>query len=263
MDKIKLTNHITDEDLRLKMYRVVDICNSVLKNHEVKKTEFLNPYEIKNAVAIVNTQSELSYIIDGGYVDAERAVLIIYPYYLQEEEIVGEDLLRFIQINGNFKFSSVSHRDYLGSILGLGIKREKIGDIIVHENYCQFILDSEVSDYVLYNCERVGRNKVTVEYIHRNEIVNIEQEFVEKKVTVSSLRIDAIISSVFNLSRQESLKLCEGERVYMDYEKIAQPSKLVQEKALISVRTKGKFILSEIGNTTKKGKIMVIINKYV
>ncbi|WP_437130487.1 RNA-binding protein [Peptostreptococcus russellii] len=255
MDKLRVTNHIKDDDLRIKMYRVVDICNSVLKNYEYRQTDFLNPFEIKNAVAIVNSNQDLACRIDGGYDDAERSVLSIFPYYQQVESSDVE--ISFLQIDGNFKFSSVSHRDYLGAILGLGIKREKIGDILVHEDYCQLIVESEISDYIIYNLDKVGNNRVSLKSIDRSDIIKSSQTFDERSLTISSLRLDNIISSVFKLSRQEATKLIDSGFVSVNYEKIYKNSSLVEGESVISVRKKGKFILSEVGDTTRKGKIKI------
>ncbi|MEG0249943.1 MAG: YlmH/Sll1252 family protein [Peptostreptococcus sp.] len=255
MDKLKLTNHIKDDDLRIKMYRIVDICNLVLKNYEYRQTEFLNPFEIKNAVAIVNSQQDLACRVDGGYDGAERSVLSIFPYYQEVEDSDVE--ISFLQIDGNFKFSSVSHRDYLGSILGLGIKREKIGDILVHEDYCQVIVESEISDYIVYNLDKVANNRVNLKKIDRSDIIRSSQAFDERSLTVSSLRLDNIISAVFKLSRQEATKLIDVGFVSVNYEKINKHSSLVDGESVISVRKKGKFILSEVGDTTRKGKIKI------
>ena len=152
MDKLKLTNHIKDIDLKNKMFKVIDKANSCIKNYDVKSTEFLNPYEVKNAVAILNSTNEIKYSVDGGYEQAERSTVFIYPFYMEYEDI--EDTLRFLQIEGNFKFKNISHKDYLGSILGLGIKREKIGDIIIHENFCQVIVSFDICDFILMNLEK-------------------------------------------------------------------------------------------------------------
>lgn len=260
MDKQRVTSHIRDEELRIKMYKIVDLCNGVLKNYDVRKSDFLNPFEIKNAISIVNSESNLKYSIDGGYDESERSVINIFPYYMEEAE---DDSIRFLRIDGNFKFRTVSHRDYLGSILGLGIKREKIGDILVHEDYCQIIVDSDICDFILMNFEKVGRNTIKVSEISRNELIKPMQAYSEKSVSVSSLRLDNIICSAFNMSRQESEKFIKSDFVQVDYEKINTPSKMVSEGALISVRRKGKFILKEIGGTSKKGKIRVLISIYV
>nr|WP_307760156.1 YlmH/Sll1252 family protein [uncultured Peptostreptococcus sp.] len=261
MDKLRVTNHITDDDLRIKMYKVVDICNIVLKNYDIRQTEFLNPFEVKNAVAIVNSEQDLSCRVDGGYDGAERLVVSIYPYYMEIEEDDTE--IRFLQIEGNFKFSSVSHRDYLGSLMGLGIKREKIGDILVHDDYCQIITDADIADYIIYNLTKVSNNTVKVREIDRNELGIGIQNFEEKSHTVSSLRTDNIISSVFNISRQKAVKLIEAGFVTVDYEKIEKPSFIVPEGAVVSVRKKGKFILSEVGDLTRKDKVKIKTKKFV
>lgn len=167
-----------------------------------------------------------------------------------------------MEIKGNFKFKNVSHRDYLGSLLGLGIKREKIGDLLVHENKCQIVIDSEVCDYILYNFTKVGNNNIEVSKIPRELIEKPIQEYIEKSISVSSLRLDNIISAVFNLSRQESAKYINSELVYVNYEKILQVSKQIEIKSIISVRRHGKFLIKNIGGISKKGKIRVTVDKY-
>ena len=128
MEKLRLTAHINDIELKNKMYKVIDKANSCLKNYDIRTTEFLNPFEIKNAKDILNSETDLKYKVDGGYQNAERQLIYIFPYYMEEDDI--ESNLKVIQIEGNFKFKSISHRDYLGALLNLGIKREKIGEII-------------------------------------------------------------------------------------------------------------------------------------
>ena len=163
MDKIRLTNHIKDIELKNKMFKLIDKANTCLKNYEAKSTEFMNPFEIKNAMDIINSESDLKYHSDGGYEGAERSVLSIYPFYMEYEDI--EQPIKFIQIDGNFKFRSVSHKDYLGSLLGLGIKREKIGDILIHEEFCQVIVSSDICDYIVMNLTKVATNTVKVKEI--------------------------------------------------------------------------------------------------
>ena len=121
MEKLRLTAHINDIELKNKMYKVIDKANSCLKNYDIRTTEFLNPFEIKNAKDILNSETDLKYKVDGGYQNAERQLIYIFPYYMEEDDI--ESNLKVIQIEGNFKFKSISHRDYLGALLNLGIKR--------------------------------------------------------------------------------------------------------------------------------------------
>ncbi|CEH35466.1 YlmH family RNA-binding protein [Romboutsia lituseburensis] len=255
MEKLKLTNHIKDIDLKNKMFKVIDKANSCMKNYDVKQTDFFNPYEIKNAISILNSNSDLKYAVDGGYHNAERCSIFIYPFYMDYEDI--NQGLKFIQIEGNFKFKSVSHKDYLGAILSLGIKREKVGDIIIHDNFCQLIVSEDICDFILINLNKVARNNVRVFEINKSDIIESTPSYKDLSFTVSSHRIDCIISGLYNISRQESIKYINSERVQVDYEKITTPSKEIKDESLISVRGKGRSKIVKIGELTKKGRIKI------
>ena len=255
MDKIRLTNHIKDIDLKNKMFKLIDKANTCLKNYESKSTEFMNPFEIKNAMDIINSESDLKYHSDGGYEGAERSVLSIFPFYMEYEDI--EPPIKFIQIDGNFKFRNVSHKDYLGSILGLGIKREKIGDILIHDDFCQVIVSSDICDYIVMNLTKVATNTVKVKEINREDLKTSEKKYKDISFTVSSDRLDCVISGIYNISRQESLKYINAERVHLNYEKITSASKTVSSGDLISVRGKGRSEVVEIGGETRKGRTRV------
>ncbi|WP_434797010.1 RNA-binding protein [Terrisporobacter vanillatitrophus] len=255
MDKLKLTSHIKDIDLKNKMFRIIDKANGCLKNYDVRFSDFLNPFEVKNAKAILNSNDDLKYTVDGGYDESERKIVFIYPFYMDYEDI--SETLRFIQIEGNFKFKSISHKDYLGSLLSLGIKREKIGDIIIHENFCQVIVTFDICDFILMNLEKVARNNVKLKEISRKEVLYNPPNYKEINFTVSSSRIDCIISGLYNISRQESAKLINSEKVHVNYEKVISCSKEIKSESLISVRGKGRSQIINIGDLTKKGKIKV------
>lgn len=255
MDKLKLTSHIKDIDLKNKMFKIIDKANGTLKNYDVRSSDFFNPFEVENAIAILNSMDELKYTVDGGYEESERKVVFIYPFYMEYEDI--EEKLRFIQIEGNFKFKSISHKDYLGSLLNLGIKREKVGDIIIHDNFCQVIVSNDICDFILMNLEKVARNSVKLKEISREEIIYNPPNFKEISFTVSSSRLDCIISGLYNISRQESSKLINAEKVQVNYEKITSCSKEIKSGSLISVRGKGRSKIINIGELTKKGKIRV------
>lgn len=255
MDKLRLTNHIKDIDLKNKMFKIIDKVNSVIKNYDVKVTDFLNPYEVKNAIDILNSNSDIKYTVDGGYNDSERSAIFIYPYYMEYEEI--ESNLRFIKIEGNFKFKSISHKDYLGAIMNLGIKREKVGDIIIHDNFCQVIVSDDICDFITMSLNKVCKNNVSITEISKNEIIYNPPNYKDVSFTISSGRLDCIISGIYNISRQESIKYINGEKVFVNYEKITSPSKEIKSESLISVRGRGRCKVIQIGDITKKGRIKV------
>ncbi|MGL5330790.1 MAG: RNA-binding protein [Peptostreptococcaceae bacterium] len=255
MDKLRLTNHLKDIDLKNKMFQIIDKANSCLKNYEVKQSDFLNPYEVKNAIDILNSDKDIKYTVDGGYNEAERSIIFMYPFYMEYEEI--ENTLRYLQIEGNFKFKSISHKDYLGSLMNLGIKREKVGDIIIHDNFCQVIVSADICDFIIMNLEKVSRNNVKVKEISKQEIKYNAPNYKEISFTATSSRLDCIISGIYNISRQESMKFINGEKVQVNYEKITSPSKEVKDNSLISLRGKGRAKVVNIGELTKKGKIKI------
>ncbi|SHH11741.1 YlmH family RNA-binding protein [Tepidibacter thalassicus] len=255
VDKERITNHIKDLELKNTLYKVIDKAIGVLKNHDYRCTDFLNPYEIKNAISILNAVDDIKYSIYGGYEKSERKVIYIYPYYIFEQDL--DIPIKVLEITGNFKFKEISHRDYLGAILGLGIKREKIGDIIIHKDFCQVIVKKDICDFLLLNLNKVGNNSVKIKEIDISDIKYSEPEYKEVSFTVSSQRLDCIISGIYNLSRQESSKIVLSQKVYIDFELVNTTSKAVKEGSLISVKGRGRAIISEIGNYTKKGRVKV------
>lgn len=254
-DKERITSHIKDLDLKKTVYKVIDKALGVLKNHDYRCTDFLNPYELKNSIAALNSIDDIKYSVYGGYDESERKVIYIYPYYVFEEEL--ECPIGALTIEGNFKFKEVSHKDYLGSILGLGIKREKIGDILIHTNFCQVVVKNDIKDYIIFNMNKVARNNISVKEISISDIKKVDIKYKEISFTVSSNRIDSIVSSIYNISRQEANKIISSNRVYIDYEPINNVSKKVDTNSLISVRGKGRCIISDIGDVNKKGRLRI------
>ena len=256
IDKEKLTLHIKDEQVKRLVFMILDKAQSVIRNHEIKSTDFLNPYELKCVKDALNhIKGELIYAEYGACESAERKCVLMYPWYMDVEEI--ESPISLLCASGNFKFKEISHRDYLGSIMGLGIRREKIGDIHVHENSCHFAVKSEIADFLHMNFSKVSSNSVDVGFIGREEFLCGEQEFKIKNFTVSSLRLDCIISGIYNIPRGEASKMVSSERVKVDFEPAVSSSKNLGEGSLISVRGKGRAIVERINGSTKKGRTSV------
>ena len=152
-----------------------------------------------------------------------------------------------------------SHRSVLGSVLGLGIKREMIGDIIVQNNLCDIIVSKNITEYILNNFKFVGHEKIEVKEISLDEIMVPEDSSKEVKTTVSSLRIDNIISAGYGISREKSMTLVKGEMVKLNHIVVKSAVKTVHEGDLISVRGKGRLEIREIGGTSKSGRIKIVL----
>ncbi|MBE6063646.1 MAG: RNA-binding protein [Clostridium butyricum] len=166
-----------------------------------------------------------------------------------------------IKISHNSKFSNLSHRDYLGGILGLGIQRNKIGDLLVQGNSCYVPVHEDVKDYLLYNVEKIGKASCKVEVLEDYEELP-QYKFKEEMVLVSSLRLDGIVSKISNVSRAKAQELIEQGQVLLDYVKIRDKSHELKSGERITIRGNGKFILGEKLGKSKSGRIKIIIKKY-
>lgn len=260
LDREKLVIHIKNKELKIAMLRCLDIVEHVIRGYDIKYTKFLNPYEMINLKAILKGIDGIAFHSDGGFEQAERQLIAIYPDYYTKEDI--DSGVSVLKITGNFKYKDVSHRDYLGSILSLGIVRENIGDICVNEDAVYVFVLENMKQYILYNLKKVSNVSIKITEASLNTFFYEAPEFEDSTFTVMSLRLDAIIASAFNLSREKSQALIKNEHVKVDYEIINSNSKLLSGNNIISVKGFGRFVyVGQLGET-RKNRIRVLIKKY-
>lgn len=257
LDKSKYIEHINDEDQILTLRKVLDKLERVLNNHSSEYTDFLDPYQRKLCYTFLNRFNDVEFFEEGGYTEAERKSIIIYPSYRSRDEI--QNSVSAVRINGNFKFTDLNHRDYLGAVMALGIKREKIGDILIHDDYGQIVLHNEILDFLKYNLESIGKESIKVKEIDLKEVSMSTVEYKEFYSTVSSLRLDAILSSAYNLSRAMSSSYIKSSRVKVNWQPIDQSAYEVMEGDLISTKGFGRMKLHKVTGTTRKGRVKVLI----
>lgn len=198
----------------------------------------------------------------GGYDDAERVIFALYPDYMDGEDIFFP--VDAVKITYNPKFSSsLSHRDFLGSILGLGIERAKVGDILVYDSEAYCFADASVSSYITANLERVGHTKVSAETADMSLVRLPEKKIEVRNVTVSSLRADTVFGAVFGKSRSETQELIKAERASVNWSTVKSVSDIIKEGDVLSLKGSGRGILMEIGGTTKKGRTVITVGRYV
>lgn len=254
-NKEKYISHINDLEQILNMRKIIDKIELVCNTHKIQATNFLNPYECKLAESLLNRFDQVSYVEDGGYTKAERKVIIIFPEY--QSYNFEESPITPLAIVGNI--NELKHSDFLGAILNLGITREKIGDILIHEEYVQVIVSNDISDFIVMNLNKVRNNSVKVNTIHRGEVKEGKVDFKEVCLTLPSLRLDSIISKAYNISRNDSINLIKNRRVKVNWEPIEKTHFMVNEGDIISVRGYGRFVFYSILYKTKKDKIKIMI----
>lgn len=236
---------------QLTIAKIVDKIKKYEKTGEVCATNFLDPAESIDVEPVVRKYSNCFF---GGYENAERKILIIGS----DKADIAKDYIEIVTIESN---KPLSHREILGSLLGLGINRDVIGDILINGLRADVFIIKEISKYVIQNLEKIGREKIKIYKNSYENLIEVKNTFKEIKTTVASLRLDAIISASTGLSREVSSKLIENEKVKINYKVITNSSKQIKEGDKISVRGYGRIELSEILGETKKERIRVIIKK--
>ncbi|CAM3123813.1 YlmH/Sll1252 family protein [Streptobacillus ratti] len=164
-----------------------------------------------------------------------------------------------IEIRINNKFREYTHKDFLGSIMGLNIKREMIGDIFVEDNIGYVLISNKVLDFVINNLKSIGKNDCDITQSERNDF---SYNFKDIKINISSNRLDNFISDITNLSRSKATQLIEAGLVQIDYEICKEKNKEIRHNDILTIRKYGKYLVSEELEDSKKGKKRWIIKKY-
>lgn len=245
---------------RILVARGEDLVREVMRQQQPVAGDFYDPGQQKFLERHLYLPPDVELTWEGGYPEAERKRMVVYPAWFP---FAGWTVpLVFLQIEGNFRFYPVTHRDFLGALLGLGIKREKAGDILLVPGGCQVILAPEVAEYVRANLDRVGKVPVKVKEIGREDLNPAGGGGKEVEVVVSSLRLDAVLAAGFGLSRSEAAALIAAGRVRHNWEEVNKGSGKVEEDDVISCRGFGRLRVKEILGETRKGRVRVNLIKY-
>jgi RNA-binding protein YlmH len=240
--------------------RITDLAQKSLKEQEPQWSDFLELPEREQAQAVLGWIAGVRFNSYGGYPKAERRRLVVYPDYYIVETI--EPALAYLEVRTGGQ-SSLSHRDYLGSLMALGLKRAKIGDLLVGDTSCQLITVPELADYIKYNLERIANQKAIILEIEPEQL-NIP-DLREKQIrsTVASLRLDAITALGFSESRTKMVKEIKAEKVKVNWKVIKNPDYQVTTGDVISFRGRGRMVFQEQTGQSKKGRLGVLLIRYL
>ena len=241
--------------------KVWDKINTGIRKNIIANSPFLSPRELDMTRYLFGDLEGLHRF--GGYPDAERQMLVYLPDYLDETALT-DDNSPIVCLHATFyEGDSPSHRDFLGALMGIGIARETIGDICVGKESCDFFVTAEIAPYILQNLTGAGRAKLHLEQILLSQVQIPEAETKEIRDTVASVRLDSIVSSGFRIARGAAAQYINAGKVAIDGLPCEKSDKSVPEGAKISVRGLGKIKLKTIGQLTKKGRISILIDKYI
>ena len=246
---------------RILLAKLWDKIGAGIRRNIPAGTGFLSPRELEMARYLFGNQPGLYAF--GGYEDAERKMLCYLPDYLDEASLWDEDspivCLRATFYQGDHP----SHRDFLGALMGCGISRECVGDICVGENSCDFFVTEEIAPYLLQNFTGAGRVKVRLSAIALQDASIPEPEVKEIRDTLASLRLDSAVASGFRIGRSLAAEYIAAGKAAIDGLPCEKPDKSVTEGMKISIRGLGKIKIQSVNGQTKKGRISVVIHRYV
>ena len=261
MDRSNIDKIAHSGEDRLLLAKLWDKINAGIRKNIPANTCFLSPRELEMARYLFG-QPEGLYAF-GGYPEAERKMLVFLPDYLEESALMEEDSPVVCLRCTFYLEDSLSHRDFMGALMGAGIGRETVGDICVDKGSCDFFVTAEIAPYILQNFTSAGRTRVHIRQIPLTEASMPAPEVKEIKDTLASLRLDSVISSGFRIGRSLACQYIQTGKAAVDGLPCEKPDKPVAEGMKISVRGLGKIQLAAVGGKTKKDRISVVIHRYV
>lgn len=266
MDKAKIMERYKDENERLLVSKLLDKIALADKQNKVQVTDFLSPLELRIVKDVLKIYNCSNYRIYGAVENADRNAIVIYPDKL--DGVFAQDGFDYNSIFSCIRISNCQenyeHKIYLGGCVKLGVKREKIGDIVVFENGADIIISKDIEKFLVTNLQELHRFKNSkIEVVDVKQVTKKEQKFREMKIVVSSLRLDNVVAELAGTSRNKAVELLNQERVFVNYRNETKATKLVVTGDLITIRGKGKFVFEEIDGNTRSGKVVASVKKFI
>lgn len=263
----EILNEYREKDDKILLAQILDKIEMVENKNKIEHTDFLDMAQIELVQKFINKIKIENYMSYGGFEQAERKMFVIYPEKFNSE-VVSKNLSNIIQIiriqlpdelKGKY-----THRDYLGAVIKLGVKREKVGDIIVDNEGADIIVDKDITKFLLENLgslTRFSKSIMTVEKIEDLRQVEIKKQ--ELEIIVSSLRLDNVISELARCSRNKALDIINMERVFVNFQNETKKTKQIKSGDMVTIRGKGRFYIKEIIGQTKSGRTIIKVEKFV
>lgn len=255
----KLNNYylsLPEED-RLLVSHLLDMVELCEKSFQPKFSYFLNEHEAMLAQSVMTEQKCEGYKLYGGYEEAARKILGIFPPYWEDTDSFPISALTFKYRETD----KLSHRDFLGAFMSRQIKRNMLGDIIIESGRTVAFVHASVKDTLAFEISKIGSVGVKISE-DKKPVIHAEKNFIEKSGTVSSLRLDSIVGMAAGISREKSAMLIKGGSVSVMYSVETAASRQLSEGDIFSVRGHGKFILASVNGRTKKDRIHITVKKY-
>lgn len=252
-----------DEEERLALARVLDRMEQSRSRCIPTATHFLTPALRAICQPLLNACGHPSHLFFGGYPDAERTVCVFLPDWLAEDQWLAEAEEILGAVEARFPpGASLSHRDILGGLMGMGLTRERLGDILMGEGQAQIIALRETVPILLSQFEQAGRQRLRLREIPLSALCPAPATVRVVRDTVATLRLDAVLAAGFSLSRSRAAELIAGGRVSVNHRECTKSDRIVAQGDVLTCRGWGKCVLTAVGGQSRKGRTILELERY-
>ncbi len=241
--------------------KLVDLAENILRTQKFRISGFLDPFGQEIAETVAANYGNIRVDFAGGYQGAERArAIFIHEDFAGTPTSFGIDC---IEAKWNGQFARLSHRDVLGALMGQGIERDTIGDLLVTNDSVKIICEEKMADFLLANLDKIGAVGVECQRSDLSSIAPKEERCKEIRATVASLRVDSIAAAGFGSSRSKAASDIAADKLKINWHPAKSASQNVKEGDILSMRGRGRLEVAEVRGTTKKGRTVVVLKRYL
>lgn len=242
--------------------RMNDLADQCQRKSILTHSHFLTPAEQHRiAISPLMNPADGSAVFQGGTAECERKVLFFLPYYMDVQDLDWAETISVLRCD--CRFGNPGHRDYLGTLIGLGIRREFIGDIWILDHTAYLFCLNTVKGTILQELNHVGRDTVSVKDCSLPDLPVLHRKTRTEHFTVMSPRLDSVVSGLFRISRADAADHIRSGLVQHNYEECLKPDAPVRAGDTISLRGRGKGCISSFGGTTRRGRTVVEAILYI
>lgn len=265
MNKTELLNKFAkDPEERVALARVLDQMERAQNRAIPCATQFLSPALRAAAEPLLAAGGHPKHLFWGGFEGAERTVCVFLPDWLEQEDFLTDPEGPLGAIEASFvEGAGLTHRDLLGGLMGIGLTREKVGDILVFDGMAQIVALREAVPIIVSQFDQAGRYRLKLKEIPLTDLAPAPAEIKLVHDTVAALRLDAVLASGFSLSRGKAADLISAGRVSLNHRECLKGDRTVAEGDILTCRGLGKCVLKSVGGQSRKGRIIIEIERYL
>ncbi len=240
--------------------RLLDLAEIAQKSEKYKTSDFLDPHGFSIAETIAAHYPGLRLDSDGGFNNAERVKVAFIADDFPGSVAWG---ITGLSVEWDKRFYSLSHRDVLGALMGLGCERDIMGDIVMTDAGAQFVADDSLANFVIGNLAQIGAANIKTKKISLADLLQKAEQVKEIRATVAALRLDAVAAAGYGVSRSRMAEEIKAQRVKVNWKEAKNAAQSVTAGDVISFRNRGRLEIAEIGGQTKKGRTGIILRRYI